>query len=333
MEGIKCHVFYRISGTVAISLLPLHQVSLKWLAKRSRWSEVWTEGCSETSFSRGTLHHMMGKWQSDCTALNRVVVTARVGSRHCALWGKLSICKEGSRWVMGREKERRNMAVLDNSEYMKQMYGWLRLGDISGGFGGLGERTGVLESRVWGRSLRFLSSFSCFPPGIWDFHFPLRLVKQWSIPPASCGDLLPVQSPCRHPTRLTHLCILVSWGGKGWDQSEILEKELGNQSFLLLLLQEKATFSSPWPLPEPQLEISYLQLLSVPVAANLPLSEAEGTRAKGICHLCKVWESGFGLGCCHVFFFFFFFSSSYQQQFDCSLMLRCWAIYFALRIM
>jgi len=51
------------------------------------------------------------------------VVTARVGSRHCALWGKLSICKEGSRWVMGREKERRNMAVLDNSEYMKQMYG------------------------------------------------------------------------------------------------------------------------------------------------------------------------------------------------------------------
>lgn len=114
MEGVKCNVFYRISGTVAISPLPLPQVSLKWLAKGSRWSEVWTEGWSDTSISRGTLHHMMGKWQSDCTALIQVVVIARVGSKHSALWGKLSICKEGCRWVMGREEERGNMAVLDN---------------------------------------------------------------------------------------------------------------------------------------------------------------------------------------------------------------------------
>lgn len=50
-------------------------------------------------------------------------------------------------------------------------------------------------------------------------------------------------------------------------------------------------------------------------AADLPSSEAEGTRAKAvivdsgkICHLCKVWV---------VWGFF-----SYQEEFDCSLMLR-----------
>lgn len=83
-----------------------------------------------------------------------------------------------------------------------------------------------------------------FPPGIWDFHFPLRPPRQRSIPPASCGDLLPLQPLSRRPTLLTPLCILVYRGGKGWDQSEILEEGLGNQDFLLLLLQEKATFSS-----------------------------------------------------------------------------------------
>lgn len=85
MEGIKCSIFCRVSGTMAISSLPLPQVSLKWLAKGSRWSEAWIEGCSETSISTGTIHHMMGKWQSDCTLLIQAVVTARVGSRHSAI--------------------------------------------------------------------------------------------------------------------------------------------------------------------------------------------------------------------------------------------------------
>lgn len=40
MEGIKCSIFCRVSGTVAISPLPLPQVSLKWLAKGSRWSDA-----------------------------------------------------------------------------------------------------------------------------------------------------------------------------------------------------------------------------------------------------------------------------------------------------
>lgn len=101
----------------------------------------------------------------------------------------------------------------------------------------LGERIGVLESSSGSRSLKFLSSF-CFALGYGTSTSP------WDLSGSGVSPLPHVVTcSLSHPTLLTHLCILVSWGGKGWVQSEILEEGQRNQGFLVLLLQEKATFS------------------------------------------------------------------------------------------
>lgn len=131
-----------------------------------------------------------------------------------------------------------NIMCLDNSDNMKQMLWTPGLGDSNGGF--------EKELDFWRAEMGAGCYFPPSPIWSWDIGVLLhkRLVRQQGILPASCGDLLSLQSPCEHPTLLTWLCILISWGGKGWDYIKILEVGLRNQGFLLLLFQEKATFSS-----------------------------------------------------------------------------------------
>lgn len=75
--------------------------------------------------------------------------------------------------------------------------------------------------------------FSPPPFSPWDIRFPLPESRQAAedSPKTRRGDLLPLQHPWRQPALLVFLCNVVLWGGKRWDQGEILEVGLGNQGF------------------------------------------------------------------------------------------------------
>lgn len=117
---------------------------------------------------------------------------------------------------------------------------------------------------------------------------------------------------------LTWLCLSASWAGK----PEMPEERVGSHSFLLL---GKATFSSLQLFPEDKLEVSSLpQLISMPLAAHVPLSGSECTRAKGaiinsskICHFLMRSSEGFVW---LIFCWFLFLSARVRLQFDAQVL-------------